>query len=672
MTPATAAARSPVADRPAPRRRGPGFAIIVLLVAILALPARAVTREGSPTDGHRLVVGLTDGADDASLARLLGAAGARIAARIAPLQIVVVEVRPGTADTVRATLRRSPVVRYAELDPPVTMAGTPNDEYYVSGQQWNIDRVHAPEAWDLLPPGGNTTVAVIDTGIDYGHPEFAGRISPRGCDQYHGDCLGSGGGTQARDDNGHGTHVAGIIGATTNNRIGIASVAAGRVTILPVKVLSRGGGGFTSDVLDAVVYAVDQGAKVINMSLGAGCGTGARAVVDAWRDAISYAEQHDTLIVMAAGNDGGCWEGNYPASDARVLSVAATDIGDSGASFTSRGSWVRVAAPGVEILSTVPVARGSYAIASGTSMATPHVAAEAALLYQVPGATKAKVMEWITSTCDPALVSVQCGGRINVYRAVALAVTGVDPATPPPAPVTATSPVSAASSSSSSSAPASPPGRFTPPARPAGFTASEATQAATAPAVTGGTAANVAWNGAFWLSAPLVTVGVCEGSDAGTRAAADAALRRLAEAVGRGLAWQLTRDDGACDAAVAQPKLLITRAVVRSDARLAAQTSITDQSGAACDTASGSGCWVGVAAVAVNPPAFDQLADEQQAAVVLRELARALGLGPATSCDGSLMVSLNRCPGVPPQDLGADDIASLNEVLAATLPVLQR
>jgi subtilisin family serine protease len=171
---------------------------------------------------------------------------------------------------------------------------------------------------------------------------------------------------------------------------------------------------------------------VINMSFGGPCG---EAVSQATRDAIAYADRHDVVLVFAAGNSGGCREGRFPQNDPRVLSVAATDVSDNGATFTDRGLYVAVAAPGVNIWSTVPRScvsaicdESGYRAASGTSMAAPHVAAEAALLFQVPGATKAKVVDWITSTCDPAPVSVRCGGRINVYRAVALATTGVDPA----------------------------------------------------------------------------------------------------------------------------------------------------------------------------------------------------------------------------------------------------
>jgi thermitase len=635
---------------------------LMMAMAALTLVVGFGRREGVDPGTNSLVVGLTEGANESDLSGALTAFGARVVSRIDKLHLLVVETPTGAGGPALAALRRHPSVRYAEPNSPVTYASAPSDEYYADGQQWNIDRVKAPDAWDLLPAGGNTVVAVIDTGIDYGHPEFAGRISSFGCDQFHGDCLGLGGGAIARDDNYHGTHVSGIIGANTNNRIGIASVSGGRVTIIPIKVLSKGGGGYTSDVLDAVIYAVDKGAKVINMSLGAPCGS--KAPVDAWRDAITYADARDVLIVMAAGNDGGCWEGNYPLTDARIMSVAATDIADSGATFTSRGPWVSVAAPGVRILSTYPVARGSYGVLSGTSMATPHVSGQAALLYQVPGATRAKVMEWIKSTCDPATVSVQCGGRINVYRSVYLAVNGLDPAkapvAPPNPPVTAAAPVAA------------PVGRFVPPALPPGFVPSELVRNTVIPALTAGTASNVTWTGWFWLSAPTVTAGICETSDAATRAAAESALQRLTDAGARGLAWRIVRDDASCDAGFSQPRIVITRDLVGSDEGPALQTTMKDVSGGTCEPASGGpACWAGVAAIAVNPLAFDQLADDQKVTSLMRELARSFGLGQATTCGDSMMVTADRCPGAS-QDLGADDIASLNELLAATLKAMKQ
>ena len=234
--------------------------------------------------------------------------------------------------------------------------------------------------------------------------------------------MREGGAAPPRDIEGHGTHVAGILGAATNNGVGVASVSGGRVTVLPIKVSIRGSGGiYSAAVFDAIVYAVRKGAKVINMSFGGACGNEASRV---WRDALDFAEQHGVLFVKAAGNGGGCDQGRYPDSDPRVLAVAAVDRSNGMPSFSARGFWVSVAAPGVDILSTVP---GGYALESGTSAAAPHVAALAAMLFQVPGATKAQVMDWITSTCDPVGLNVQCGGVINAYRAVHLAVKGSDP-----------------------------------------------------------------------------------------------------------------------------------------------------------------------------------------------------------------------------------------------------
>ncbi|MEK1833409.1 S8 family peptidase [Priestia megaterium] len=251
-------------------------------------------------------------------------------------------------------------VEYAEPNYIFKASYVPNDLFYP--YQYGPQKVQAPSAWDVIRSNSSIKIAIIDTGVQLNHPDLASKL-----------LLGynfADGNTNPSDGNGHGTHVAGIAAAVTNNSTGIAGMAP-LASILPVRALDNAGNGLLTNIANAIVYAADQGAQVINLSLGAPKG----AVT--LENAINYAWNKGAVIVAAAGNDGANVI-TYPAYYDNVIAVASTDSNDQKSSFSNYGIWVEVAAPGSNILSTYT---GSYyAYLSGTSMACPHVAGLAALL----------------------------------------------------------------------------------------------------------------------------------------------------------------------------------------------------------------------------------------------------------------------------------------------------
>lgn len=398
------------------------------LVCRGALPARAA----APLRAGRgaLVVRLRDGVS-ADVTALSGLPFVRVDGVMPVLGRVVVRVTHGTAQEARRRLLRDPRVAAVDGDPAIHASIAPNDQEFT--RQWALQAIQAPLAWELTRGSASVTVAVLDSGIDLSHPDLAANILPGGCNLIaDGACLPPSQATPPQDSDGHGTEVAGIIAAVTDNGRGIAGVAwtAG---ILPVRVLQNGN-GVESDFVTGLLWAVGRGATVINLSFNEACGGAESSTL---RDALSYAWSHGAVLVAASGNDGGCTQGTYPAADPHVLAVAATDMDDNPTSVTNGGPWVRAAAPGQAITTTT--IHGQYITVGGTSFAAPYVAGLAALLASVPGATNSNIVSWITSTCD-----VPAGwngglygcGRINAYRAVTLAVNGYDPHTSPTAPVT--------------------------------------------------------------------------------------------------------------------------------------------------------------------------------------------------------------------------------------------
>ncbi len=366
------------------------------------------TEVGIEESGYaRIVVRYRDNVGTRSLRSLNETFLGKVVDEIAPLNAVVLQVPADRVDAVLSALRSDPRVLYAERDGIAQVAFTPNDPEYKI-HQYGPQIIQADKAWDITKGDPNVLVAVVDTGVDYTHPELKDKVV-LGYDFANND-------PDPADDNGHGTHVAGIIAAATNNGIGVASVGF-NTRVLAVKVLSANGSGYYSTVAKGITYAADNGARIINLSLR---GTVSSAIL---QDAVNYAWNKGVLVVAAAGNDGSDAP-SYPAAYPHVLAVAATDWNDAHWSLSNYGDYIDVAAPGVGIVSTDWAGGvGPYASRSGTSMAAPHVAAVAALALAVnPDLTNADLETIITSTADdkgdPGWDPYYGAGRVNAYKAV--------------------------------------------------------------------------------------------------------------------------------------------------------------------------------------------------------------------------------------------------------------
>ncbi len=416
--------------------RGPGVALLTVCALALTGGLAAASDGAGVAKPAELLVRFEPGAVQA---RALETVGGRIVERLPVRGLVRVRLKPGTSTTEAIdALKRRIDVSYAAPNHTYRLFLDPDDPFFLDASLWGMSRIDAPGAWDVATGSDAVTVAVVDTGVDYAHPDLADNLWTN---------PGEAGGTAGVDDDGnglpddlngwdyyapggdanpldestssHGTHVAGTIGAQGNNGLGVTGVNW-NVKLMPLRV----GDSELSEaaIVSSFKYACAKGAKVVNGSFG---GTYSTLI----HNEIVSPACANTLFVFAAGNGGGDQIGDdndaypeYPCADTalNVICVAATTVGDTRATFSNFGATsVDLAAPGASIRSTVR--SGLYGYLSGTSMATPHVVGAAALVWGYrPSLTVAEVKNALLLSTDPISgLIVSTGGRLNVRRALA-------------------------------------------------------------------------------------------------------------------------------------------------------------------------------------------------------------------------------------------------------------
>lgn len=391
----------------------------------LRRPEAAPLELGSKADRRRraepviapdsLLVRYDASTTDAELRSSVEEAGGRLDARLPELRAAFVSVAPDRRESVSGRLADAEGIDGVEPNLQRVAAEDPNDAYWLSQGNAYTSRLSA--AFDVTHGKPTTDIAILDTGVKRTHPDLQGRIGAAR-NFVTGDAAAS-------DDHGHGTMVAGIAAADTNNGQGIAG-AAYDARIMPVKVLDSAGVGFDDDIAAGIVWAAQNGAEIINLSL---AGAGSTSLL---RDAVAYAIDRNVIVVAAAGNEG-LDTVSYPAAYPGVIAVGATDHMGDITWYSNRGAWVDVVAEGFQTVST-SISPGLYEVGGGTSFASPFVAGVAALVrarYPTlgPAAVEARLRRTAIDRGPRGVDNAYGWGLIDAYGAVG----GKNAASPPPA-----------------------------------------------------------------------------------------------------------------------------------------------------------------------------------------------------------------------------------------------
>ena len=399
--------------------------LLFLLIALFVWPLwPTVAAPASPNDripGQVLVKFKPDTSQN-TIYNELKRHGAKVTDQVAAIGVLVLSVPQNAQDRIITALSKNPNVEFAEADYLAFATAAPNDTYFTN--QWGLENtgqtikgqvgtadadINAPTAWDTTT-GINIKVAILDTGIDQDHEDLSDKIV------LQANFTTSG---TLDDLYGHGTHVAGIVAAISNNGLGVSGGCPDCV-LMNGKVLRDDGAGAYSWIANGIIWSADNGAKVINMSLG---GSSPSRTLES---AVNYAWNKGVVLTGAAGNSGNQSK-TYPGAYKNVIAVAATNNKDQKASFSSYGAkWVDVAAPGQDIFSTFPNhpykinKSPNYDYGSGTSMATPITSAAAALIWTTGyGTSASSVRSRLESTADKisGTGTYWSAGRVNAAAA---------------------------------------------------------------------------------------------------------------------------------------------------------------------------------------------------------------------------------------------------------------